>query len=152
MASLLFKTKCQNGIISLTIWSIKPKCRCKQLFVVYFNQCLYRKDTEPFISCFHVLTYNTSFQYLSIHAMTFIACYNYLLSSCCSKKLKKRENAKIIEDKFCNKNVFLSLHPDAGRGFYYRKTTLQKPVKIYNSNCLLIFSQLSEQYLFVAGR
>ena len=40
----------------------------------------YRKDTEPFISCFHVLTSNTSFQYLSIHAMTFIACYSYMLS------------------------------------------------------------------------
>ena len=41
----------------------------------------YRKDTEPFIPCFHVLTYITSFRYLFIHAMTFIACYNYMLSS-----------------------------------------------------------------------
>ena len=40
---------------------------------------MYRKDTEPFISCFRVLTYNTSFQYLSIHAMSVIACYNYML-------------------------------------------------------------------------
>ena len=39
----------------------------------------YRKDTEPFISCFHVLTSITSFQYLSIHAMTFIARYSYML-------------------------------------------------------------------------
>ena len=38
----------------------------------------YRKYTEPFISCFHVLTSNTSFQYLSIHAMSFIACFNYI--------------------------------------------------------------------------
>ena len=39
---------------------------------------MYRKDTEPFISCFRVLTYNPSFQYLSIHAMSAIACYNYI--------------------------------------------------------------------------
>ena len=39
---------------------------------------MYRKDTEPFISCFRVLTYKTSFQYLSIHAMSIIACYNYI--------------------------------------------------------------------------
>ena len=38
----------------------------------------YRKDAEPFISCFHGLTNNTSFQYLSIHAMSVIACYNYM--------------------------------------------------------------------------
>ena len=38
---------------------------------------IYRNDTEPFISSFHVLTSNTSFQYLSIHAMTVIACYSW---------------------------------------------------------------------------
>ena len=38
----------------------------------------YPKDTEPFISCFRVLTYNTSFQYISNHAMSVIACYNYM--------------------------------------------------------------------------
>ena len=27
----------------------------------------YRKDTEPFISCFHVLIYNTSFQYFNVN-------------------------------------------------------------------------------------
>ena len=27
----------------------------------------YRKDTEPFISCFHALTSNTSFQYYLFH-------------------------------------------------------------------------------------
>ena len=48
----------------------------------FCKDSLYRKDTEPFISCFHVLTCNTSFQYLSIHAMAFIACYNYMLSRC----------------------------------------------------------------------
>ena len=40
----------------------------------------YLEDTEPFIPCFHVLTSYTSFQYLSIQAMTFIVCYNYMLS------------------------------------------------------------------------
>ena len=49
-------------------------------FNIYLEKRLYHKDTEPFIPCFHVLTSITSFQYLSIHAMTFIACYNYMLA------------------------------------------------------------------------
>ena len=53
-----------------------------QVFLHFYihRTILYGKDTEPFISCFHVLTSNTSFQYLSIHAMSFIACYSYMLS------------------------------------------------------------------------
>ena len=39
----------------------------------------YRKDTQLFISYFNVLTSNTSFQYLSLHAMSVIACYSYML-------------------------------------------------------------------------
>ena len=45
--------------------------------MLYKQDPNYRKDTEPFISCFCVLTYNTSFQYLSIYAMSVIACYNW---------------------------------------------------------------------------
>ena len=58
------------------------KLTSRKVQAVDFHQCsTYCKDTEPFISCFHVLTYNTSFQYLSIHAMSVIACYNYMLSN-----------------------------------------------------------------------
>ena len=51
-------------------------------YIPGFISCIfiYRKDTEPFISCFHVLTSTTSFQYISIHTMSFIALYNYMLS------------------------------------------------------------------------
>ena len=52
----------------------------KMGFFTVFKVLLYRKDTEPFIPYFHVLTFITSFQYLSIHAMSFIACYSYMLS------------------------------------------------------------------------
>ena len=38
----------------------------------------YRKDTEHLYHAF-VYSLNTSFQYLSIHAMSFIACYNYMI-------------------------------------------------------------------------
>ena len=34
------------------------------------------------LPCFCVLTYNTSFQYQSIHAMSVIACYNYINTMC----------------------------------------------------------------------
>ena len=45
---------------------------------------MYRKDTEPL---YHAFMYspNTSFQYLSIHAMSVIAGYNY------QKRLKTAE-------------------------------------------------------------
>ena len=58
------------------------------------NTWPYRKDTEPFISYFHVLTSNTSFQYLSIHAMSFIACYSY---ECFDQLLGARSTLKLVE-------------------------------------------------------
>ena len=71
-------------IHSFQLWQFfSLKSTCPKLWWQSFNLTpgiffMYRKDTEPFISCFHVLTFNTSFQYLSIHAMSFIACYNYI--------------------------------------------------------------------------
>ena len=42
------------------------------------EECNYRKDTENLNHAF-VYSLNTSFQYLSIHTMSFIACYNYMI-------------------------------------------------------------------------
>ena len=53
--------------------STEVKKSSKQECSLYLST--YCKDTETFISCFHTLTYNTSFQYLSNHTMSVIACY-----------------------------------------------------------------------------
>ena len=76
---LLFTTapKQHQFKLSLITYNYFPNLFTNRTNVTNFTQpTKYRKDTEPFISCFRVLTYNTSFQYLSIHAMSFIACYN----------------------------------------------------------------------------
>ena len=47
------------------------------------NLLFYHKDTEPFISYFHVLTSNTSFQYLSIHTQ----CLSLLVTVICYRDI-----------------------------------------------------------------